>query len=106
MWTRLFSTAVIPVILLLYLNSRIILDLATNKVQRFGSVRRQRKEFNLCLILLCIVLIFFLCHSTRIMVDIVEFSMVENIIECQPWYPDPWVLILDSASHLMMVINR
>jgi hypothetical protein len=68
MWTRLFSTAVIPVVLLLYCNARIVIDLCNSKVQRFGSARRQRKEINLCLVLLCIVLVL---H---------EFSNVELVI--------------------------
>ena len=32
MWTRLFTTAVIPVALLLYFNSRIFVDLLNSKV--------------------------------------------------------------------------
>ena len=49
MWTRTFSTAVIPVGLLLILNMRIVADLVSNSgghVQRFGSFRQQRKEIN------------------------------------------------------------
>ncbi len=80
MWTRLFSTAVIPVALLLFFNARIIVDLCNSKVQRFGSARRQRKEINLCIVLLCIVLVFFLCHTARIVIDVHEFSNVELVI--------------------------
>ena len=53
---------------------------SSNQVQRFGSARRQRREFNLCLVLLSIVLVFFLCHTTRIILDVQEFSNVELVI--------------------------
>lgn len=108
MWTRLFSTAVIPVSLLIFLNLRIICDLLcrTSKVQRFGSVKRQRKEMNLCLILLCIVLVFFLCHAARITLDVYEFSNVELVISCWPPYvPATWAQGLSYISHLMMILN-
>ena len=51
------------------------------QVQRFGSARRHRKEMNLCLVLLSIVLVFFLCHTTRIVLDVHEFSNVELVIK-------------------------
>ena len=39
MWTRLFTTAVIPVALLLYFNSRIFIDLLNSKVPERGDIR-------------------------------------------------------------------
>lgn len=111
MWTRLFSTALVPVILLLFLNTRIIIDLFSKKVERFGSAKRQSKEINLCLILLCIVLVFFLCHSARIILDIIEFSHVEQVINCpriaahQLWAPPYWAQVLYYVSHMMMMLN-
>ena len=36
---------------------------------------------NLCLVLLSIVLVFFLCHTTRIVLDVHEFSNLERVIE-------------------------
>lgn len=38
MWTRLLSTAVIPVALLLYFNSRIFIDLLNSKVLNWGDM--------------------------------------------------------------------
>lgn len=109
MWTRLFWTAVIPVALLLFLNTRIAVDLfGSTKVQRFGSARRQRKEFNLCLVLLCIVVVFFLCHTARIAMDVHEFSNVEKIIACKRWngwLPAFWSQALLYISHTMMILN-
>ncbi|XP_040583841.1 FMRFamide receptor [Lepeophtheirus salmonis] len=111
MWTRLLCTAILPVILLLFLNTRIIVDLfASTKVKRFGSMNRQRKEINLCLVLLCIVLLFFLCHTTRIILDIIEFSHLEKVIQCpkshrRMWSPPYWAQVLYHVSHFTMMIN-
>ena len=90
---------------MLYLNACIVYDLCNSKVQRFGSERRQRKEINLCLILLAIVMVFFLCHAARIIIDVYEFTNVEKVILCQPWIPDFWALALTKISHLTMIIN-
>ena len=110
MWTRVCSTAIIPVSLLILLNVRIIVDLVSSaNVQRFGSFRRQRKEINTSFVLLCIVLIFFCCHAARIILDIHEFSNVENIIRCssgkQPWMPSYWMQALMYISHMAMILN-
>ncbi|XP_059087453.1 FMRFamide receptor-like [Tigriopus californicus] len=108
MWTRLFSTAIIPVTMLLFLNTRIIIDLFSSKVQRFGSTKRQRREINLCFILLCIVFVFFICHACRIFLDVYEFSNVEKIIQCapdRPWLPEAWGQALPYVSHFMMILN-
>lgn len=72
---------------------------------RFGSERRQRKEINLCLILLSIVLVFFLCHAARIILDVYEFANVEKVITCKPWFPEFWAQALNYISHLTMIIN-
>lgn len=106
MWTRVFSTAIIPVLLLILLNARIIWDLASsNGVQRIGAFRRQRKEINTSFVLLCIVLIFFCCHALRIVLDIHEFSNVENIIRCKLWLPGYWMQALVYVSHTTMILN-
>ncbi len=112
MWTRLFSTAVIPVTALLFLNTRIVVDLCRPRAQRFGSngnrhdQRRVLKEINTCLVLLCIVLVFLVCHAARITLDVYEFSNLEKIIVCTPWRGLPaWVFALTPVSHFLMVFN-
>ena len=116
MWTRLFSDGIIPVVILLYLNTRIILALiSATKVQRFNSARRQRKEINLTIILLCIVLIFFCCHSSRIILDVFEFLNVEKVLACRNlarcarrpymYLPNNFFFFLPVISHMMMILN-
>ena len=116
MWTRLICDCVIPVMILLYLNTKIILALiSATKVQRFNSARRQRKEINLTLVLLCIVFIFFCCHAARIILDVHEFLNVDKVIACQQlhkctkkpfiWLPNSFFFFLPKVSHLMQILN-
>lgn len=102
----------------------------STKVQRFGSARRHNKERNLSFVLLCIVLIFFCCHASRIYLDIYEFANVNRIIDCRfvakdwkcktcfrlikqtfesarpfPWWPSDVMQIMVFLSHLLMILN-
>ena len=116
MWTRLFSDGIIPIVILLYLNTRVTLALiSATKVQRFNSARRQRKEINLTIILLCIVLIFFCCQSARIILDVYEFLNVEKVLACRnlrrcarlpyTYLPNNFFFFLPVISHMMLILN-
>jgi len=112
MWTRLFTTAIIPVTLLLILNVLIIRDVITSakKVNRFGSARRQRKEINLSLVLLAIVFLFFICHACRIINDIFEFSNMDLVVNCPKRFPTlfnpPYFMhALMYISHFATILN-
>lgn len=112
MWGRMFTTALIPVLLLVFLNAKIIFDvyLSNVKVQRFGSKRRFLKELNFFFIMLVIVIVFILCHTPRIVVDTWEFSHLENINYCQeklnrPFLPSVWIQCLMHVSHLLNIFN-
>ena len=116
MWTRLFSDGIIPVIILVYLNTRIIVALiSATKVQRFNSARRQRKEINLTIILLFIVFIFFFCHAARIVLDVYEFVNLEKVLACRRlgvcerkpfiYLPNNIFFFLPVISHMMQILN-
>ena len=116
MWTRLFSDGIIPVIILVYLNTRIIIALiSATKVQRFNSARRQRKEINLTIILLFIVFIFFFCHAARILLDVYEFINLEKVLACRRlavcerkpflYLPHNIFFFLPVISHMMQILN-
>lgn len=76
-----------------------------NSAFRFGSARRQRKEINLSLVLLCIVVVFFCCHAIRLILDIHEFSNMEKVIECKPWHPGHFMHALVYISHFSTILN-
>lgn len=108
MWTRLFSTGLIPVIGLLFFNICIIHDIFTSsqRVQRFGSARRQRKEINLSAVLLCICFVFFLSHAPRVVLNVIEFFNRDKIVCCKPvWYPDKFTHALRYISDLACIVN-
>ena len=100
---RLFSTAVIPFLALIFINARIIVDLTHVKPKRFGSHRKLWKEMNMFLVLLCIVVIFICCHVPRVVIDIWEFSHVESIVACnelrRTFLPPKWIECLNHVSH-------
>ena len=80
-------------------------DLINCFLFRFGSARRQRKEINLSLLLLCIVIIFFCCHASRIFLDILEFSNMEKVIHCKPWHPGHFIHVLLYISQFLTILN-
>jgi len=115
MYFRIFFIAVIPLLLIILLNLRILYDIGTSKIQRFGSKRRWRRELNLFLILLCIVVTFICCHTPRIITDIWEFSYNKERIICQEHikkifpslnFISPfWIVCLSHVSHAMGILN-
>jgi len=111
---RLFSTAVIPFLALIFINLRIIVDLSHLKPKRFGSQRKLWKEMNMFLVLLCIVVIFICCHVPRVIIDIFEFSHVESIVRCNeltmageghPFLPPMWIECLNHISHFTGILS-
>jgi len=112
---RLFSTAIIPLIALVTINSRIICDLKKLKSKTFGSQRKLWKELNMFLVLLCIVVTFICCNTPRVIVDIWEFSHVESIVHCNdlllageiehPFLPTKWIICLTHISHFTGILN-
>lgn len=108
MWTRLLSTGLIPVTLLLYLNLRIVIDIlsSSKKTHRFGSARRQRKEINLSLVLLCIVFVFFCCHASRIILNIYEFINMQKVEDCKGgWNPSYFWEAMYPISNFAKILN-
>ena len=76
---------------------------------RFGSARRQRKEINLSLVLLCIVLVFFCCHACRIIIDIYEFINMQKVEDCRlqkkGWNPPYLWEALYPISNVFKILN-
>eukprot|EP00090_Calanus_glacialis_P018966 TRINITY_DN29289_c0_g1_i1.p1 TRINITY_DN29289_c0_g1~~TRINITY_DN29289_c0_g1_i1.p1 ORF type:complete len:381 (-),score=37.07 TRINITY_DN29289_c0_g1_i1:225-1367(-) len=112
---RLFSTAIIPLIALVTINSRILCELKKLKSKMFGSQRKLWKELNMFLVLLCIVVTFICCNTPRVIVDIWEFSHVESIVHCNellhqgetshPFLPTKWIICLTHISHFTGILN-
>ena len=75
-------SGIIPLLSVLILNIRIIWELKNVKVQKFRSKNKMKKEINQAFVLLSIVIVFFILHSPRIIVEIYESIHVDNITDC------------------------
>jgi len=112
---KIFSTAVVPFLALIFINLRIIVDLSHVKPKRFGSHRKLWKEMNMFLVLLCIVVTFICCHVPRVVIDIWEFSHVESIVQCNElmrageaahaFLPPKWIECLTHISHFTGILS-
>ncbi len=51
--------------------------------ERVKKKNKQRaSEMNLAAVLLCIVFLFLVCHFPRILLNVHEFFMLDDMIEC------------------------
>jgi hypothetical protein len=55
--------------------------------------KARASEMNLAAILLCIVFLFIVCHFPRIMLNVHEFFMTEDIIECGTGKEGQWLVL-------------
>ena len=64
---------------------------------------------NLAPILFGVVIVFVICNSLRVILNIYDSAVVEDIIECEKQkmgrYPPAWVLCTISVSHLLLMLN-
>ena len=108
MLARLLFTAVIPQFLLLFFNVRIVIQLCQPTMQHFrGSELHQRKETNACLVLLFIVVILFVGHTPRIMLNINEYLILDmppELFQCDT-VQMVWKPAFKSVSNVMIVLN-
>ena len=64
---------------------------------------------NLAPILFGVVIVFVICNSLRVILNIYDSSVVDKIIECEKKkmgrYPPAWILCTISVSHLLLMVN-
>ena len=64
---------------------------------------------NLAPILFSVVLVFVICNSLRVILNIYDSAVVEEIIECEKSnigrYPPAWIMCTISVSHLLLMAN-
>ena len=64
---------------------------------------------NLAPILFSVVIVFVICNSLRVILNIYDSAVVEEIIECEKSnigrYPPAWIMCTISVSHLLLMAN-
>ena len=115
--SNLLLTAVIPVAVLTYLNCRIYTSLnqfvarqpSINSSQSTSSARRQQtNDVKKVFILFSIVIIFVLCHSIRIILNIDEFINLTKFKEEREKGCDGvnfWAQVIVPINQLLIILN-
>jgi hypothetical protein len=108
-WTNLLITGLIPFVALVYFNYGIFRHIKKNNDERSGLFAHERNaqeknkekasEMNLAMILLCIVIVFLVCHSLPFALSIIECFMPEHNVSSQLFHSLP-IYILSSFSTL------
>jgi len=127
-WTWVVFTGLIPLIILIFLNLRILSSLRslrcrleTGKTSTNGSTTittsdklrerratQQSRDCNLAIILVSTVVMFFLCHLPRVVTSIYEAANIHSILDCRDKGRDKtpiWFMYITNAVQLLMVVN-
>ena len=118
MITKLLVSVIIPVLILLILNLRIMITicLSSRKVRENENSRKfdkigQGNDKNAIIILICLVTMFLICHMLRFMLIIHEFIYVDVISNClfsgstsSKFFPQ-WIYILMALSEFTIILN-
>ncbi|CAB4060863.1 unnamed protein product [Lepeophtheirus salmonis] len=77
---------------------------ATTTTRSGGS-----SDLNLAPILFGVVIVFVVCNSLRLILNFYDFTVVEEIIDCERKgvgrFPPPWIVCSVSVSHFLLMVN-
>eukprot|EP00092_Neocalanus_flemingeri_P018501 GFUD01020026.1.p1 GENE.GFUD01020026.1~~GFUD01020026.1.p1 ORF type:complete len:416 (-),score=82.55 GFUD01020026.1:407-1654(-) len=124
-WTWTIVTGILPVVCLIFLNSRIymcIKRLQASLAKRQHSTKegvpmkktfekriaQQKRDCNLAVVLSFTVLMFLLTHLPRIMTSIYEGVTIRSVLKChdtKQGYLKIWYLYILSTIQLLQVVN-
>ena len=107
---KIVFLGVVPLLALTYLNRRIFnaVRSSSHLVKENHRREQQPKENDLARILIGITLLFIVCHSFRVTIEIDNIRTAKTLTICYKLCIPPfsvWSALLDSLSKLMMVIN-
>jgi len=83
-------------------------DRARRRHVQTVNERRPRFEDNLAAIFMGFVLVFLVCHTPRLLLNIHELATIREAMQCEQAGKNGfplWSLILISVSHLLLVLN-
>jgi len=106
-YVEIFVTVILPLLLLIALNLRIIYAIRC-QTMRTPSTSSDRREQYLTYLLVSIVAVFLFCHSLKFfLVFYKELDVARTLrnLDCG-WESFPtWMFILKPVSHLLLVLN-
>ncbi|CAB4067152.1 unnamed protein product [Lepeophtheirus salmonis] len=105
-WTWLIMTCLIPIGSLVYFNSRIFRGIQMTHERTRKKNKQRAGEMNMAAILLCIVFLFMICHVLRILLNVNEIFMLDDIISCgDDFTPPAWFFCVTSINHWLLIVN-
>eukprot|EP00092_Neocalanus_flemingeri_P014437 GFUD01015576.1.p1 GENE.GFUD01015576.1~~GFUD01015576.1.p1 ORF type:complete len:498 (+),score=105.88 GFUD01015576.1:152-1645(+) len=122
-WTWVVSTGLVPFIILMFLNLRILISLKRLRSRlnvscsgvnpdkakmRERRVTQQSRDLNLAIVLISTVIMFFFCHLPRLVTSIYEAANIHSILDCREKGQDKtplWFMYVTAAVQLLMVVN-
>jgi len=124
-WVWGFLTGFVPVVCLIFLNTKIYLamkklksTLSDNKKQLNSNskgaetarnrVKQQKKDCNLTNILIVTVIMFFVFHTPRVIISVYEAITIQHLMSCTDkgkGYYHIWYLYVQAALQLLQVLN-
>ena len=107
---KIVVLGVLPLLSLTYLNWRIFnaVRLSSMLVQENHRREQQQKENDLARVLIGIIVLFIVCHTFRVIIEIDDMLTAKTLAVCNQLHLPPystWSVILDPLSELMMVVN-
>ena len=114
-WSNLIITAVVPILVLIFCNTSILVQMRKTQNGRNLGVSRQvsnnqhQENHSLILILAGIVVVFIVCHSFRFFLAFYQVSTAETTRLCiergrEAAHPS-WLYVISAVNHLMLMVN-
>ena len=102
-WARFLILGIIPFTVICFLNCKIYCA-----VKQRRNIARRKPDDNISVVLMMIVASFVICNTLRILLNMHEITVVDEILSCRcshlGGFPI-WILILGFISPVLLVIN-
>jgi len=123
-WFWGFTTGLVPVVCLIFLNTKIYLAMkklrsclnsknqnATTtglSVSKRNRVNQQKKDCTLSIVLIVTVIMFFIFHLPRILISVIESATIKDVVNCAErgrGFLTIWYLYVQAALQLLQVMD-
>ena len=102
-WARFLILGIIPFTVICFLNCKIY-----SAVKQRRKIVRRKPDDNISVVLMMIVASFVICNTLRILLNMHEITVVDEILSCRcshlGGFP-MWILIIGFISPVLLVLN-